>query len=200
MIFLLQKSYRKFYSNEGERHTLVAEKVQLYAKDVIPVVFTESMEESKESGSFDGTNMNSSTNRDFKDGGKLLTLDTIEACEVQLFRGDISTVMSVRNAKESKESVVWGETSADRASNRGPKDPACSSEFKYQNNAFENDEDGNRSGKQRDHYDQLQPSGQDTVASQVGYHGDETCDNDFSAKDLLSFAWQVAQGMVSSCR
>ena len=32
--------------------------------------------------------------------------------------------------------------------------------------------------------------------TQSGYHGNVQCEEEFTAKDLLRFAWQIARGMV----
>lgn len=83
------------------------------------------------------------------------------------------------NAKESENSASCGKSSAYRATSKDAEDVAWSSEVKYENLKPENAENKDESGRD-------------------GFHGDDPNDNDFSGKDLLGLAWQIARGMVSS--
>ena len=93
--------------------------------------------------------------------------------DVQIFSaGDNSNLL----LDEVKGSVFSSEPSRGRALKRGADQLACSSWSTTENVTAKTADDG----KQSD--------------------GDETDDDDFSASDLLRFAWQIAQGMVNNVR
>ena len=110
-------------------------------------------------------------NMDVKDGGNHL-----EATEVQICSAlDSSNVFLADNMKESKESDdCCGETNVDHTEYRSDEELVFSCKLIYENAPQETAEDGEENGSLED----------------------EPEDDDFSAKDLLRFAWQIARGMV----
>ena len=93
--------------------------------------------------------------------------------DVQIFSaGDNSDLL----LDEVKGSVFSSEPSGGHALKRGADQLACSSWSTTENVTAKTADDG----KQSD--------------------GVETDDDDFSASDLLRFAWQIAQGMVNNVR
>ena len=97
----------------------------------------------------------------------------LNAIGVQIFSaGDNSNVLLV----EVKELVCSGEPSEDHSLKRDADPLACSSRSTYKNVT-------------------LGPADNRKESD-----GDEPHDDDFSADDLLRFAWQIAQGMVNNIR
>ena len=88
---------------------------------------------------------------------------------------DSSNKFFADNMKESEESDDRrGETNVDHTEYRSNEELVFSCKLIYKNVPQETAEDGEENG----------------------CLGDEPADDDFSAKDLLRFAWQIAQGMV----
>ena len=86
---------------------------------------------------------------------------------------DNSKQLLNENTSESVDASGCGELNVDHAA-KDSKDLACSSQSVHENITPENAADGNDS------------------------NGDEQHDNDFSPKDPLRFAWQIARGMVNN--
>ena len=84
---------------------------------------------------------------------------------------DNSKQLLNENASESFDASGCGELNVDHAA-MDSEGLACSSQSVHEIVTPENTEDGNDS------------------------NGDESHDDDFSPKDLLRFAWQIARGMV----
>ena len=105
--------------------------------------------------------------------------ECLDAAEVQIFIGasDDSKVRFDVDKIESKDSAdSCGKLNVDQAAKKEAEELACSSQTTYENVTPETANNGNESD------------------------GDEPYDDDFSPKDLLRFAWQVSQGMVSGLR
>lgn len=108
---------------------------------------------------------------DAKDGGNLLEATEVHICCAR----DSSSVFLANNMKESKESDDrCGETNVDHTEYRSDEELVFSCNLIYENVPQETAEDGEENG----------------------CLGDEPEDDDFSARDLLRFAWQIARGMV----
>ena len=88
---------------------------------------------------------------------------------------DNSKQLQNENTSESVDASGCGELNVDHAA-MDSEDLACSSQSVHEIVTPENAEDGNDS------------------------NGDEPHDDDFSPKDLLRFAWQIARGMVNNVR
>ena len=86
---------------------------------------------------------------------------------------DNSKQLLNENTSESDHASGCGELNVDNAA-RDFEGLACSAQSVHENITPENAEDGNDS------------------------NGDEPHDDDFSPKDLLRFAWQIARGMVNN--
>lgn len=165
-------------------------KVQLCCKDDSKVALVESNRESKESASCGKTGMDSGANKDVSDGLEHLTLDEIE---VKFCSGNTSKVLSVGNANEIKGKNV------DPTSDNDAEELIGSSKFTDEATPPENAEDENEpDGEQRVWNRYENPFALSKVVPQNSCHEDGSRDDDFSAKDLLCFAWQIARGMVSS--
>ena len=116
----------------------------------------------------------SAENRKTDDDGECL-----DETEVQIFIGtsDDSKVRFHEDKTESHDSPdSGGKLNVHQAAKKGTKELACSSQSTYENVTPETANNGNESD------------------------GDEPHEDDFSPKDLLRFAWQISQGMVSGLR
>ena len=113
-------------------------------------------------------------NRKTDDDGECL-----DETEVKIFIGasDDSKVRFDEDKTESKDSAdSCGKLNVDQAAKKEAEELACSSQSTYENVFPETGNNGNESD------------------------GDEPYEDDFSPKDLLQFAWQISQGMVSGLR
>ena len=88
---------------------------------------------------------------------------------------DNSKQLLNENTSESVDASGCGELNVDNTA-KNSEGLACSSNSVHENVTPENAEDGNDS------------------------NGNEPHDDDFSPKDLLRFAWQIARGMVNNVR
>ena len=145
----------------------------------------------KSTGSRWKTSMGNGANKNVKDGCERLTLNAID---VQLFYDQRPKIPLVENTKVRNQSVNCEETNVDRATDKDVENLVCSSVTTYDNAAFKNEKDENKTGKEGTVLsDHDQPIGQSRVDPKSNCH-----DEEFSAKYLLCFAWQIARGMVSS--
>ena len=85
-------------------------------------------------------------------------------------------VLADENVSENINSVGCGKPNAAHNARKDCQDLACSSQSTCENVTPETADDGKES------------------------NGDEPHDEDFLPKDLLRFAWQIAQGMVNNVR
>lgn len=182
LIALPQRSYRKVYENEGERFAL-DEKVQV--RTALP----ESTPEGKKSASFEKTINNSGAKREDEDDGERFALNAVE---VQFCSDDDSKALLIETASQSNETINCGKENFDGAANKNAEGFACSSKFKDET-ATQEDEKSKKGRMWND----KDFTGSKSVVPQSSCHEDELDDHDFSAKDLLCFAWQIAKGMVS---
>ena len=100
----------------------------------------------------------------------------LNAIEVNIFIGgdDDSNVPLGEDSTESKDSAIsCGQLNVDQVSKKEAEELACSSQSTYENVTSETANNGNESD------------------------GDEPYQDDFLPKDLLRFAWQISQGMVT---
>lgn len=130
-----------------------------------------------------------------KDADECLTPD---ANAVQRCSGAHSNVLLVESPNEDMELVHCGEANIDSSTNKAVGDlassPMANNESLAQGNYGYGGEPG-REERVRNQYDD--PSGLRAVVPQSSvYDGNDSRDDDFSAKDLLCFAWQIARGMV----
>ena len=105
--------------------------------------------------------------------------ECLDAAEMQIFIGasDDSKMRLGEDKTESKVSAdSCGKRNVDQAAKKEAEELACSSQTTYENVTPETANNGNESD------------------------GDEPYEEDFSPKDLLRFAWQISQGMVSGLR
>ena len=187
-IFLLKGCYRKIYDDErGKCFALDSAKVQLCRKDDSKLL--ENKTESTKP-----TDKGIGANRDVEDGGECLTSTAIK---VQLCGGETLKVPFVEKTKASKESINSVETQVSHATTKDHKDLAWSSENKYENVAFENEEEENEfSMEVRVLSQHDKPIGQSSVVLESGCDEDGSHDEEFLSKDILGFAGQIARGMV----
>ena len=151
--------------------------MQLCTEDHSKRALTKCTGENKVPVNCEGTNMEAPSIH-VEDGGERLT--SLDAIEVQLSSDENSKERFLEIINERKETAArCGKTSTDHSTNKDDEDMACSSKVKYENVNPENVEDENKIGRD-------------------DCHGDGPHDDDFSGKDLLRFAWQIARGMVSS--
>ena len=139
--------------------------------------------EVEESDSLEKTNINGGQERSVEIDGELLTLDAIE--------GKFgSSDNLVETKKERKEWINGGKAKMDQPANKEIQDNITTRA---------NAEDANQSNREGRVWNRNEDSiSLRSAVPQGGYHGDEPDDDDVSAKEILSFAWQIAKGMVSS--
>ena len=102
--------------------------------------------------------------------------ECLDKTEVQIFIGasDDSKVRFDEDKTESKDSAdSCGKVNVDQVAKKEAEELACSSQSTCENVTPETANNGNESD------------------------GDEPHEDEFSPKDLLRFAWQISQGMVS---
>ena len=139
--------------------------------------------EVEESDSLEKTNMNGGQERSVEIDGELLTLDAIKGKFA-------SSDNLVETKKERKEWINGGKTKMDQPANK---------EIQDNTTTRANAEDANQSNREGRVWNRNEdPISLRGAVPQGGYHRDEPDDDDVSAKEPLSFAWQIAKGMVSS--